>query len=74
MKDLNKTIKEEFIKVNKHFGKYMPDADLTKAKKELTEWLIFYNFTRLHQALNYLTPMQYTNQKVSAMYPASTFV
>lgn len=53
----NRTLKEEFIKVNEYFEEYLADTDLTKANRELTKWLIFYNFTRPHQALNYLTPM-----------------
>jgi transposase len=68
----NRTVKEEFMEINDYFEEYLAEKDLVKANKELTEWLVFYNFTRPHQALNYLTPMQYTCSKVSAMYPAST--
>jgi transposase InsO family protein len=68
----NRTVKEEFMQVNEYFEEYLAEKDLTRANKELTEWLVFYNFTRPHQTLNYLTPMQYTSQRVSAMYPAST--
>jgi transposase InsO family protein len=49
-------------------------TDLTEANRELTNWLIFYNFTRPHQTLAYQTPMEYTNDQVSAMSPSSTCV
>jgi len=68
----NRTLEEEFMEINDYFEEYLTESDLTKANKELTDWLVFYNFIRPHQALNYLTPMQYTNQQVSAMYLAST--
>ena len=50
-----------------------------KFNKNLTQWLIEYNFQRPHQSLNYLTPIEFIqkemlkpNQKVSPMYPART--
>jgi transposase InsO family protein len=71
----NRTVKEEFIEVNECFEGYLAARDLTEANRELTDWIIFYNFKRPHQALDYLTPMEYiTNiQQVSAMYPSHTF-
>jgi transposase InsO family protein len=70
----NRTVKEEFMGVNENFEGYLADNDLADANRELTEWLIFYNFTRPHQALAYQTPMEYISkhQEVSAMYPSST--
>jgi len=50
-----------------------------KFNKNLTQWLIEYNFQRPHQSLNYLTPIEFiqkemlkSNRKVSPMYPART--
>ena len=70
----NRTIKEEFIEVNQFYESYLTDKDLTLANRELTDYLVFYNFKRPHQALAYQTPMEYiTNiQRVSGMYPSST--
>ena len=47
--------------------------DYDSLNKRLTDWLIEYNFHRPHQALDYLTPIEF-NQKyqVSGMYPSST--
>jgi len=71
----NRTVKEEFMEVNEFFEEYLAQDDLTEANRELTEWLIFYNFTRPHQALYYQTPMEYiNNQQVSAMFPPHTGV
>ncbi|MDI6783004.1 MAG: integrase core domain-containing protein, partial [bacterium] len=54
-------------------------SDVDTLNTQLTEWLIEYNFHRPHQALNYLTPMQYiTNERekmktiVLPMYSATT--
>ena len=68
----NRTLKEEFLALSETFEEHLANDDLTQANKELTEWLIFYNFRRPHQALAYQTPMEYTCQQVSAMYPSST--
>ncbi len=53
-----RTVKEGFVEVNEYFEEHLVDADLTKANNELRGWLVFYNFTRPHQALNYLTPIR----------------
>lgn len=65
----NRTLQDEFISL----GHLTNDYDIFN--KELTEWLIEYNFHRPHQSLNYLTPIQFANQylKVLPMYPASTW-
>jgi len=43
--------------------------------RNLTEYLIHYNFNGPHQALGYLTPIECVNkyQKVLPMYPSHTF-
>ena len=48
--------------------------DIQEANKDLTEWLIKYNSIRPHQALDYLTPLDYASNifKVSTMTPAKT--
>jgi len=70
----NRTLQEEFMSLNEYFEEYLVDKDLIRANQELTNWLIFYNFKRPHQTLNYQTPIDYTyyTKQVSAMYPSST--
>jgi len=49
--------------------------DIEEANKDLTSWLIEYNNLRPHQALDYLTPLEYADKhyfKVSPMWSAST--
>lgn len=69
----NRTIQEEFIEVT--------DVDLADAayfNEVLLDWLIDYNEYRPHQALDYLTPLQYlekyytTINEVSPMSPSYT--
>lgn len=64
----NRTLQDEFISL----GHLTNDCAIFN--RELTEWLVEYNFNRPHQALNYETPMQFHNQhqKVLPMYPSST--
>ena len=64
----NRTLEDEFIDLG-----YLT-SDCGIFNKELTEWLVEYNFNRPHQSLNYLTPIQFeTNySKVLPMYPSST--
>lgn len=73
----NKTLEEEFLAFSENFEYYLAEDDLKKANQELTDWLIFYNFERPHQSLNYQTPMGYTNRVlqelgVLPMYPSRT--
>lgn len=68
----NRTVEEEFMEVSETFESLLAEDDLTEANQELTNWLIFYNFTRPHQTLAYQTPMEYTSNQVSAMSPSST--
>lgn len=52
--------------------------DVNKFNRNLTEWLIEYNFERPHESLDYLTPFEYLentltlNEKVLPMYSAWT--
>lgn len=64
----NRTLQDEFIALG-----HLTD-DCAIFNRELTEWLIEYNFHRPHQSLGYETPIQFHNQhhKVLPMYPAST--
>ncbi len=64
----NRTLKEEFMQL----GNSTPDTELFN--KWLTEWLIFYNFKRPHQSLDYLTPFEHYSRtsKVLPMYSSRT--
>jgi transposase InsO family protein len=61
----NRTLQEEFIAL----GNFHSDPDVFN--RELTEWLIEYNFKRPHEALGYMTPMQFS--KKLPMYSSCTF-
>ena len=66
----NRTIQEEWLDLSK-----AGLDDITKANLDLTNWLIEYNNVRPHQALDYLTPLEYAYQRfrdVLPMTPAST--
>jgi len=60
----NQTLETEFI----NLGHFTPNIE--EFNKELTEWLIEYNFKRPHQALGYKTPLQFS--KVLPMYSSCT--
>jgi len=64
----NRTLKEEFIQL----GNFSPETDVFN--RNLTEWLMEYNFYRPHQSLGYKSPIDFHNQyhKVLPMYPSST--
>lgn len=70
----NRTLQEEFMDLNEYFEEYLTEDTLIKANQELTNWLMFYNFKRPHQVLNYQTPIDYTyyTKQVSVMNPSST--
>jgi len=68
----NRTLEEEFMEVDGDFEGLLAEDDLTEVNRALTNWLIFYNFTRPHYTLAYQTPMEYTNNQVSAMSPSYT--
>lgn len=60
----NRTLQDEFV----NLGNLTDNVILFN--KDLTEWLIEYNFHRPHVALNYETPIKIT--QVSPMYPSYT--
>jgi transposase InsO family protein len=64
----NRTLKEEFVAMGNM------TSDCEQLNKNLTEWLVEYNFRRPHQALGYETPINfhYKHHKVLPMYPSST--
>lgn len=64
----NRTIQEEWLALCEQGL-----DDLILANQLLTEWLIFYNVKRPHQALDYKSPLQYAQYtKLLPMSPAST--
>ena len=73
----NRTVQEEFMEVDEYFESLLTESNLIQANQRLTEWLIFYNFTRPHQTLDYLTPFEYyqlevKKQRLLPMYPTLT--
>jgi transposase InsO family protein len=65
----NRTLKEEFIQL----GNYSSNMEIFN--KDLTQWLIEYNFHRPHQTLEYMTPIGFNQKysKVSKKYSSNTF-
>lgn len=61
----NRTLQEEFISL----GNFTPNT--VEFNRNLTEWLIEYNFRRPHEALNYETPIK--TAEVLPMYSSYTF-
>lgn len=70
----NRTLKEEFTQADELFQPPLANDCLEEANNLLTKWLIFYNFGRPHQTLDYKTPIEYLTEKkqVLAMYPSIT--
>lgn len=64
----NRTLSEEFMQMGNAV------IDQAEFNRRLTEWLIEYNFRRPHQALGYLSPINfiYRHEKLLPMYPSST--
>jgi len=64
----NKTLKEELIQL----GNFTPDPLLFNQRS--SEWLVEHDSNRLHQSLDYLSPIQHLNnyQEVLPMSPSST--
>jgi len=66
----NRTVQEEWLALCEQGL-----DDLQVANNLLTEWIIFYNTKRPHQALDFKTPLKYAEDtffKLLPMYPAST--
>lgn len=67
----NRTIQEEFVNMID-----IGTEDIIEFNKRLLPWLIEYNSVRPHQALDYLTPLEYIElhpqNKMSPMFPSST--
>lgn len=57
----NQTLQYEFIDL----GNF--DSDPSVFNRNLTEWLIEYNFQRPHQSLGYITPIRYTEKKLKVL-------
>lgn len=64
----NQTIEKEWLRD----GHFTPD--IAKFNKELTPWIIEYNFIRPHQTLGNLTPVEWAikYKQLSQMYSSST--
>lgn len=65
----NRSLQEEFINQNLYLIHNPQEFSL-----KLSDYLLFYNQQRVHQALNYMTPLQYLIQKggMSKMYWSRT--
>ncbi|MDP8216573.1 MAG: integrase core domain-containing protein [Candidatus Kaelpia imicola] len=55
----NQTLKYEWLYDNNL------DLDCDRFNRELTEWLIEYNFNRPHETLDYLTPMEHIENELT---------
>jgi len=66
----NRTLQDEWLALSE-----VGLDDINDANHDLTNWLIEYSSVRPHEALDYLTPLEYAHAnyfQVSPMYPAST--
>jgi len=63
----NRTIQEEFIDIID-----IGLEDTNEFNLRLTEWLIEYNDVRPHQALDYLTPLEYIDRQHNQVLPMSS--
>ena len=67
----NNTIQHEWL----DFSEVGLD-NIEEANRDLTNWLIKYNSYRPHEALDYLTPLEYAHRnffQVLPMWPARTY-
>ena len=64
----NRTLQKEFVQL----GNFTPDP--VRFNRDLTEWLVEYDFYRPHQTLDYLSPIEFHHKyhKVLPMYSSST--
>jgi transposase InsO family protein len=63
----NRTIQDEFVD--------MIDIgleDVEEVNQRLTDWLVEYNSVRPHQALDYLTPLEYIDQHTTVLPMSSS--
>ncbi|MBN2222916.1 MAG: transposase, partial [Vallitaleaceae bacterium] len=67
----NRTLQEEFMDLDLMAD---PIDQIDVVNRELTEWLIIYNFKRPHQALDYKVPWEYASlySQVLPMYSSSS--
>lgn len=65
----NRTLQDEFVNLGNMTN------DVIKFNRNLTEWLVEYNFVRPHQSLDYDTPWEYYSNTVGLlpMWSSSTF-
>ena len=66
------------METDEYFESLLTQPALIQANQRLTEWLIFYNFTRPHQTLDYRSPFEYyqlqiKKKKLLPMCPTLTF-
>ena len=57
----NKVVKTEFIYKNKF-------KNLNQLKRELSEYIYWYNNLRIHGSLDYLSPIEYRNLRLASVY------
>jgi len=64
----NRTLEEEFIQLGNG------NSDVGTFNKNLTDWLVEYNFYRPHQSLEYMSPIDFTQKysKVSKRWSSNT--
>ena len=64
----NRTLEEEFIQLGNG------SSDIKMFNRNLTDWLVEYNFYRPHQSLEYMSPVNFTQKysKVSKRWSSST--
>ena len=70
LEKFNDTVQREWLR----FSEIGLD-EIEESNKDLTRWLVKYNSYRPHQALDYMTPLEYAQEhffKVSPMWSAST--
>ncbi|GIW63842.1 MAG: hypothetical protein KatS3mg091_644 [Patescibacteria group bacterium] len=77
MRDLTEAYRRSLCRRINIFKAQLTETDLKEANRRLTEWLIFYNLERPHQALNYKAPIEWYNEnynlmKMLPMYPTYT--
>ena len=59
------------LKVERLHGQHF--ETIRQAKDEALDWLLWYNQTRLHSTLNYISPMQYEQNWARDTAPPASF-